>query len=223
MYENQSYLTKTSKNKKTKNKTLKNFNNSIYYHRTQVPASKDVLDTLPVIKFTEETATGECAICKCDWEKGDQGIDLPCHHIFHKDCIKKWFETSNLCPMCRYEMPTDDPEYEAKRREKQAEQERNGSQRAQTSTAPSSSANAPTVDLTQSQQALLDETIPIHSDTEDSLDDAEDLFSANGESDENSDDSTSIATETNANPTNQSTYETSQSPPSEQDSSLELD
>lgn len=115
-----------------------------------MPASKSIFDRLPTVKFTEETATGECAICKCDWEKGDEAVDLPCHHYFHKDCIKKWFETSNLCPMCRHELPTDDPEYEEKRKAKQEEQDklrtsqRSGTPSSQTQQPNSSSSSAST-------------------------------------------------------------------------------
>lgn len=28
-----------------------------------------------------------------------------CSHRFHKDCIVRWFETSHVCPLCRYAMP----------------------------------------------------------------------------------------------------------------------
>lgn len=98
---------------------------AVFLPRTQHPASKAFVEQLPVKKFTEENCEGECAICKCDWTPGEQGLDLPCHHVYHSDCIQKWFETSNRCPMCRYEVPTDDPEYERQRKAKEAEESQN--------------------------------------------------------------------------------------------------
>ncbi|KAJ4843156.1 hypothetical protein Tsubulata_018583 [Turnera subulata] len=32
---------------------------------------------------------------------------LPCHYVFHGNCITKWLETSHYCPVCRYELTTD--------------------------------------------------------------------------------------------------------------------
>ena len=202
------------------------------HQSSQVPAGKKVLDKLPIVKFTKETATGECAICKCDWEENDEAVDLPCHHLFHNDCIKKWFETSNLCPMCRHELPTDDPEYEEKRKERQAEQERKdqlrSSQREMSTASPSSpgtssSPSPVTVDLTQSQQDLLNEVISISSD-DDSLDIDEELFSA-----EEEEETPSVAPRTGSSassPQNPSHYQDQQSTAPgnlPDDSSMDLD
>lgn len=32
---------------------------------------------------------------------------LSCTHAFHAQCILKWFETSDECPICRCEQDTD--------------------------------------------------------------------------------------------------------------------
>ncbi|CAM9230246.1 unnamed protein product, partial [Lampetra fluviatilis] len=58
-----------------------------------------------------------CPVCLASL-CGGLGTTLPCAHLFHHSCIKPWLQQTNSCPVCRYELPTDDPEYEAQRREK---------------------------------------------------------------------------------------------------------
>lgn len=43
-----------------------------------------------------------CRICHDDYSPGDQLVRLPCGHIFHKSCSKKWLgEETATCPVCR--------------------------------------------------------------------------------------------------------------------------
>jgi hypothetical protein len=51
-----------------------------------------------------------CMICLDDFTfKGDaRAVRLPCNHVFCRECIKKWVETSNPpkpCPACRTALP----------------------------------------------------------------------------------------------------------------------
>ena len=39
-----------------------------------------------------------CSICLIDINKP---IFLHCGHHFHQDCILKWLDSKNTCPMCR--------------------------------------------------------------------------------------------------------------------------
>ncbi|CAN8300890.1 unnamed protein product [Cochlearia groenlandica] len=100
------------------------------------PASKEVVEKLPVIVFSEEMlkALGpevECCICKENLVIGDKMQELPCKHTFHPPCLKPWLDEHNSCPICRHELPTDDQKYENwKEREKEAEEERKGAENA---------------------------------------------------------------------------------------------
>lgn len=42
-----------------------------------------------------------CAICMCDLEPTDYLYNLKCHHVFHVDCLEKWYSRRNRCPICR--------------------------------------------------------------------------------------------------------------------------
>ncbi|CAH2072248.1 unnamed protein product [Thlaspi arvense] len=100
------------------------------------PASKEAVEKLPVIVFSEEMlkklgAEVECCICKENLVIGDKMQELPCKHTFHPPCLKPWLDEHNSCPICRHELPTDDQKYENwKEKEKEAEEERKGAENA---------------------------------------------------------------------------------------------
>ncbi|CAF1783045.1 BnaC09g42030D [Brassica napus] len=84
------------------------------------PASKRVVDELPVVEITsEELSSGNiaCAICIGDFVVKEKVSRLPCWHYYHGECILPWLEMKNTCPVCRFELPTDDLEYERNRRD----------------------------------------------------------------------------------------------------------
>jgi E3 ubiquitin-protein ligase RNF115/126 len=66
-----------------------------------------------------------CSICLMDINDGQKTILLPCGHMFHDECITKWLNIHNTCPLCRFELPTDDPEYERKRNERNTQRNEN--------------------------------------------------------------------------------------------------
>lgn len=45
--------------------------------------------------------TDTCPICQDEMINGPEIRTLPCSHKFHSDCIKKWIEMRNLCPLCK--------------------------------------------------------------------------------------------------------------------------
>ncbi|PON52683.1 43kDa postsynaptic protein [Parasponia andersonii] len=79
------------------------------------PASKSAVEALPFIQISKEllaSDSSQCAVCKDTFELGEEAKQMPCKHIYHSDCILPWLELHNSCPVCRYELPTDDPDYE---------------------------------------------------------------------------------------------------------------
>eukprot|EP00026_Physarum_polycephalum_P008224 Phypoly_transcript_08303.p1 GENE.Phypoly_transcript_08303~~Phypoly_transcript_08303.p1 ORF type:complete len:364 (+),score=49.93 Phypoly_transcript_08303:35-1093(+) len=80
------------------------------------PAAKDIIDSLPTVTMTEQE---QCMICLENFVEGSSAVVLPCKHTFHgEECVKSWLKLHNSCPICRYELPVEDPEYESQRKER---------------------------------------------------------------------------------------------------------
>jgi hypothetical protein len=45
-----------------------------------------------------------CSIC---FEEIDKKYNTNCNHTFHEECILKWYQYSNGCPVCRAEQTED--------------------------------------------------------------------------------------------------------------------
>jgi hypothetical protein len=84
------------------------------------PASKKEVERLKKIKVNREHVASnvECSVCKDKYLLNNECDLLPCGHFFHQDCILPWLELHNTCPICRYELKTDDREYEASKKQK---------------------------------------------------------------------------------------------------------
>ncbi|CAA7018139.1 unnamed protein product [Microthlaspi erraticum] len=95
------------------------FDNDEYGDVGSPPAAQSVVDRLPDVKITaEEVSKGNmvCAICKDEIVAEERIKRLPCRHYYHGECIVPWLGIRNTCPVCRFELPTDDVEYEQLRR-----------------------------------------------------------------------------------------------------------
>jgi hypothetical protein len=61
--------------------------------------------TVPIVPRTKRCTHQEngtnCRICFNDVVTNDTITDLPCGHIFHKDCMDRWTEFKQECPLCR--------------------------------------------------------------------------------------------------------------------------
>mmetsp|Transcript_17290 Transcript_17290/g.19483 ORF Transcript_17290/g.19483 Transcript_17290/m.19483 type:complete len:324 (-) Transcript_17290:210-1181(-) len=78
------------------------------------PASKESVARLISRKVNDREVQEkeECSVCQSAYESRDDILEMPCKHIFHKECLKPWLNIHNSCPICRYELKTDDREYE---------------------------------------------------------------------------------------------------------------
>lgn len=52
----------------------------------------------PVVKCAQ---TVECSICLNPVESEGTIYDIPCKHVFHENCLSKWLERQQTCPLCR--------------------------------------------------------------------------------------------------------------------------
>ncbi|XP_062192408.1 uncharacterized protein LOC133895900 [Phragmites australis] len=77
-------------------------------------AARSAVEALPssVVGAGEEGEGEECAVCRDGVAAGQRVKRLPCSHLYHEECIVPWLQVRNSCPLCRFELPTDDPEYE---------------------------------------------------------------------------------------------------------------
>ncbi|CAL9771735.1 unnamed protein product [Musa acuminata subsp. burmannicoides] len=52
----------------------------------------------------ERMISGEdavCCICLAKYVDNEELRELPCSHVFHKDCVDKWLKINALCPLCK--------------------------------------------------------------------------------------------------------------------------
>lgn len=50
-----------------------------------------------------------CTVCCENILIDKKGMFMPCGHIYHPDCLKPWLEKNNTCPVCRFELPLEEP------------------------------------------------------------------------------------------------------------------
>ena len=81
------------------------------------PASKKEIEKLNKYILTKEKLDNFgieniCSVCKEEFQIGNEMLDLPCKHYFHKDCLMPWLNQHDSCPICRFELKTEDEDYE---------------------------------------------------------------------------------------------------------------
>ncbi|GMI84520.1 BCA2 zinc finger ATL 6 [Hibiscus trionum] len=73
------------------------------------PAKKEAVQAMPDVTIDDNV---QCCVCLEDIEIGSQAKEMPCKHKFHGECIIPWLELHSSCPVCRFQLPTDDEKIE---------------------------------------------------------------------------------------------------------------
>ncbi|CAI9755633.1 unnamed protein product [Fraxinus pennsylvanica] len=58
----------------------------------------------------ERLISGEdaiCCICLAKYLNNDDLRELPCSHLFHRECVDKWLKINASCPLCKAEVDED--------------------------------------------------------------------------------------------------------------------
>ncbi|PSR86926.1 E3 ubiquitin-protein like [Actinidia chinensis var. chinensis] len=69
------------------------------------PAQTQAVEAMPTVKIEEGL---QCSVCLEDFELGTEAKEMPCKHKFHSGCILPWLELHSSCPVCRYQLPSDE-------------------------------------------------------------------------------------------------------------------
>ncbi|KAJ4721221.1 E3 ubiquitin-protein ligase RING1-like [Melia azedarach] len=73
------------------------------------PAHKEVVRAMPMVTIDKNL---QCSVCLEDFEMGSEAKEMPCKHKFHNQCILRWLELHSSCPVCRFQLPSDNPKVE---------------------------------------------------------------------------------------------------------------
>ncbi|XP_058764681.1 RING-H2 finger protein ATL5-like [Vicia villosa] len=72
---------------------------------TEERLDPSVLKFLPIFTYSSSAVSctlHDCAICLSEYTDGDECRKLPnCDHVFHSQCIDRWFTSQSSCPLCR--------------------------------------------------------------------------------------------------------------------------
>ncbi|EFJ07473.1 hypothetical protein SELMODRAFT_429694 [Selaginella moellendorffii] len=112
------------------------------------PAAKSAVDELEMVKIAQhhiDSGIAVCAICKEQLMLDEPAKQLPCLHLYHQDCILPWLGSRNSCPVCRYELPTDDPDYEEQKKGRKAQDSTPGTAASATPAAATTTTAATTI------------------------------------------------------------------------------
>ncbi|KAF6159981.1 hypothetical protein GIB67_033065 [Kingdonia uniflora] len=73
----------------------------------RVPATRASIEALERVRYDPTHMASPCPICLEEYSAEEEVTMMPCSHIYHEDCITHWLGISNVCPICRFKMPTD--------------------------------------------------------------------------------------------------------------------
>ncbi|RPA94497.1 hypothetical protein L873DRAFT_1830297 [Choiromyces venosus 120613-1] len=75
------------------------------------PASREAIESLPKIKVTRQMVLSgdDCTICKEELVIDEEVSQLPCKHCYHFECVSRWLEEHDTCPICRHPITPESP------------------------------------------------------------------------------------------------------------------
>ncbi|KAG6538155.1 hypothetical protein ZIOFF_003266 [Zingiber officinale] len=79
--------------------------NNAHFDRGSSPASAAAVEGLKMVTAEEPNF---CSICLEDFGMATPVLAMPCSHLFHAACLKKWLEQSCSCPLCRVSLPQEE-------------------------------------------------------------------------------------------------------------------
>lgn len=86
------------------------------------PASTRTIKNLPTIVVSkrdlEDGCNKECSVCFLEFNVNDKVSRLQCGHFFHPECVNEWLQKKCTCPICRWELETEDQLFEVDRIER---------------------------------------------------------------------------------------------------------
>ena len=74
---------------------------------------QEALVNVMLVRISDSDAETRCPISGDVLKEGQWAARMPCGHYFGMEELVQWLDVSNSCPVCRYELPTDDAEYNA--------------------------------------------------------------------------------------------------------------
>ncbi|CAM9726585.1 unnamed protein product [Laminaria digitata] len=90
---------------------LENMGGEVLGEGQERPASAAAIAALPQETLGEgslsrmagdDEGARQCCICLDNLGAGDVMTRLPCLHLYHAACIKRWLHTSGTCPQCKH-------------------------------------------------------------------------------------------------------------------------
>jgi hypothetical protein len=91
---------------------------------TALAASPEAMMRLPKARVylrdreRSKDCTKTCGVCCDRLVDGVMVTRLPCGHEYHLPCVHPWLRKNCTCPECRYEIETQNPEFEAGRKQR---------------------------------------------------------------------------------------------------------
>lgn len=74
-------------------------------HNSEIDHDRDHdLSTPPPLDDPLDHTAMSCAICLCEYEPDDLLRQMPCRHMFHKECVDEWLKLKRTCPLCKFDI-----------------------------------------------------------------------------------------------------------------------